>query len=197
MSHQKAIRLALWASGGGSNVEAIIQYFRSSPVFKPAILVTNNEHAGVLKRPCTACLEHLILKNDELNNSDYILRLLNIYRIDHIILAGYLKKIPKEVIQYFQGYILNIHPSLLPKYGGNKMYGSKVHEAVLEHNDQESGITIHHVDENYDTGRIIFQARCDISDCHNADEIAHRVQILEHEYYPRIIEQVIKSNGQL
>jgi phosphoribosylglycinamide formyltransferase 1 len=178
--------LIIFASGRGSNAAAIIDYFRGSNVAKVDLIVCNKANAGVLDIARNEHIPFLIVDKESFNETLFIDQLQS-YHPSLIILAGFFWKVPDGVIQAFRGHIINIHPALLPSYGGRGMYGHHVHNAVLAERRTESGITIHYVDEIYDNGDIILQARCPVFESDTADELALRIHRLEHFYYPRAI----------
>lgn len=182
------IRLALFASGSGSNVENIYNYFSNNTNFIISKVYCNNANAGVLERCKRLNLKSLVFKRHEFFESSLVLKDL-IETSDVIVLAGFLWKIPENIIQVFSDKIINIHPALLPKYGGKGMYGMNVHKTVKENNDAETGITIHFVNEKYDDGAIIFQEKTSLKPSDSIEEIAQKVHELEYKYYPKIIEQ--------
>jgi len=185
-------RLAIFASGSGTNAENIIRYFKDNEEIEIVLVLTNNKNAGVIKRSIKLNVPVFIFDRDQFYNSTMISGLLNENNIDFIVLAGFLWLIPVEIIKTYSNRIINIHPALLPKYGGKGMFGDHVHKAVKSNGDKETGITIHFVDENYDEGKIIFDAKCIIDpENENIDEIAAKVHQLEYKYYPEIIEQVL------
>ena len=184
--------IVLFASGSGSNVEKIIQYFKDKNNVTIASIFSNNAIAQVLEKAKFYQIEGHIVTKEELNTSQFAekVRKLN---PDLIILAGFLLKFPAEIISHFPNKIINIHPALLPKYGGKGMYGMHVHEAVLENNEMETGITIHYVNENYDEGAFIFQQSVTIEECSTAEDIAAKVLQLEHYHFPIIIEKLLTT----
>jgi formyltetrahydrofolate-dependent phosphoribosylglycinamide formyltransferase len=188
----KAINVAIFASGGGSNALQIINYFSSS-IIKIALVVCNKPAAGVLQVAAKAGIPSLLTEKERFFNGDNYISELQKHRINFIVLAGFLWKLPEALIKAYPKKIINIHPALLPKYGGNGMYGRHVHEAVIAYKEQQSGITIHYVDEQYDHGEIIFQAACAVDDNDTAETLAKKVQALEHEYYGRVIADVAVS----
>lgn len=188
------IKIAIFASGGGSNAEKIIQYFKEHPYIEVGIVVSNKVDAGVLKIAAANNINSLIITKSSFSKTNQVVAVLNSLSIDFVVLAGFLWLVPKSFIDAFPNKILNIHPSLLPKYGGKGMYGHFVHEAVKMNKDNESGMTIHVVNEKFDDGNIIFQASCPLDQKMNAPEIASEVLKLEHKYYPQIIEDFIKSS---
>lgn len=179
------------ASGKGSNARAICKYFKNHQQIEVNLLLSNSYDSGIPRLSYDTRISHSVFSKREFHDDVYFLEMLRQYQIDHIILAGFLWLLPEYLVQEFKGRILNIHPSLLPKYGGKGMYGGNVHRAVFENGDSESGITVHEVNEQYDDGAIVHQERVDISECENADEVAAKVLKLEHEMYPQIIEKFI------
>ena len=188
---QKTKHIAIFASGAGSNAQKIIDHFRNSDDAKVVLIVYNNPKAGVLTIAEKENIPTIIIERKKFYEDGY-LEELNKYKIDLIVLAGFLWKIPTLLIQSYQNKIINIHPALLPKYGGKNMYGNAVHEAVLNANEKESGITIHCVDEIYDHGKIIFQTRCKVDEYETLESLATKIHSLEHVHYPAIIEKLIK-----
>ena len=181
-------KLALFASGNGSNVKAILQYFKNNDTIKFPLICSNNPKAGVLGLAKDNNIPTFIFNKETFGTSNFIAELQN-FKIDGIILAGFLWKIPENLIDFYPDKILNIHPALLPKYGGKGMYGHYVHEAVKENNEIESGITIHVVNKNYDEGKILLQKKVSLNADDNADDIAAKVLKLEHEFYAQVIEK--------
>lgn len=188
------IRIVVFASGSGTNAENIINYFNESASVRITNVLCNNPNAQVFERcerllvPCT------LFEKENFFKEQTVLQFLLQEKTDYIILAGFLWKIPSNILQVFQNKIINIHPSLLPKYGGKGMYGMHVHNAVKANNELETGITIHYVNENYDEGAIIFQAKTALSSEDTPEKIAHKIHILEQEYFPKIIEKVLLEN---
>jgi len=187
------IRIAILASGGGSNAEAIIGYFKSHNSIEVAMVLSNRKNAYVLKRAKNHNIDHDSFTREDLNDETKLLKLLKEKEIDYIILAGFLMLIPSILTQAYMNRILNIHPALLPKYGGKGMYGHHVHEAVKINGEKISGMTIHLVNEQYDKGRILFQAEVEILVNDSAEDIAAKVLKLEHKHYPQIIESYISE----
>ena len=189
--------LAIFASGAGSNAQKIITHFKN--IKDPArtanvvLIVTNNPFAGVVKIAETENIPVLVIEKSRFNSNGYIEEL-KFYKIDFIVLAGFMWKIPEQLISVYPNKIVNIHPALLPKYGGKKMYGHYVHQAVIDAGEKESGITIHYVDELYDHGKVIFQAKCPISENDTPESLAEKIHVLEHQYYPVVIEKVLLSS---
>jgi len=185
-----AIRIALFASGSGSNAENIIRFFQNDPTFTFPVIVSNKVNAYVHERARTMGVPSITFAKDDFANGQKILDYLLDLEIDCIVLAGFLLKVPDEVTRAYPDKIINIHPSLLPKYGGKGMYGHYVHEAVAAAGETESGITIHYINEHYDEGNVIFQTKCEVLSGDTPDMIAEKVHALEYEYYPKIIRQL-------
>ncbi|HTJ15013.1 MAG TPA: formyltransferase family protein [Dinghuibacter sp.] len=185
------IRLALFASGSGTNAQKIIERFRSHPRITVDLVVCNKPGAGVLAIAAAAGIETLLIDRERFFRGDAYLPELRARGIDWIILAGFLWKVPSALIAGYPAHILNIHPALLPKYGGKGMYGHFVHEAVVAAREPQSGITIHLVDEQYDHGAHVFQATCDLSPSETPETLAVKIQALEHRYFPEVIEWTV------
>ncbi len=193
---QKTTKIAIFASGKGSNTNNIISYFKDISSIKIALILTDNSEAGVINVAKNNQIPfHILNKVDRVDYANCIEKLKNNH-IDFIVLAGYLKKIPESLILAFPEKIINIHPALLPKYGGKGMYGSKVHESVIAKKETKSGITIHFVDEQYDHGKIIFQQICDVSPMDSAETLAEKIHQLEYTHFPRVIYEVIQKQNQ-
>ena len=192
---QPVTRIAIFASGAGSNAQNIINHFATSPNIKIALIVCNKPGAGVLQIAGQAAIPSLLIEKERFFNGDNYLPELAKHKIDFIVLAGFLWKMPVGLVQAYPKKIINIHPALLPKYGGKGMYGSKVHEAVIAAREIESGITIHYVDEMYDHGEIIFQATCEVAENETAASLAQKIHVLEHANYPRVIANLIKKQN--
>lgn len=186
------IKLAIFASGGGSNAKAIINHFEEHDNICVRLIVSNKPKAGVLEHAAEHHIESYIVDKKLLDSDDFI-KDMAIRGIDFIILAGFLWKIPDRLILAYPNRILNIHPSLLPKYGGKGMYGMNVHRAVKEHQEETSGMTIHLVNQEYDKGRKLFQDEVALCREDTAEDIAAKVLKLEHKNYPRVIEQYVKT----
>ena len=182
--------IALFASGAGSNAQKIIEYFKGSTRVAVALVVCNKQGAGVLNIAEAASVPTLLIEREHFKNTGYVSELRS-RKIDFIVLAGFLWKLPVVLIAAFPGKIINIHPALLPAYGGKGMYGAAVHEAVIGSHDKKSGISIHLVDELYDHGRVLFQATCPVSQDDTAETLAVKIHRLEHEHYPAQIEKWI------
>lgn len=189
----KHVRLAILASGSGSNAEMICRYFSSENRVKIGIIISNKLEAQVHQRAARLGIPSMTISRETLTDGPAFAKILKNERIDFIILAGYLLKIPSELIATFPNRIINIHPALLPKYGGKGMYGHHVHQAVVDAKEHESGITIHMVNENYDEGSIIFQAKCPVYEEDSADDVAEKVHTLEHKHYPEVIGQLLRK----
>lgn len=185
-------RICILASGSGTNAQNIIEYFTKVENIEVSLVLSNKKEAYVLQRARMLGVSNKFFSREDLNNS-VVLKLLEEYRIDFIVLAGFLWLIPIDFLRTYPNRIVNIHPALLPKYGGKGMYGARVHEAVLENKEKESGISIHYVNEEYDKGNIIFQTRCKIEQGETADSLAKKVHQLEYEHYPRVIEELVDS----
>lgn len=188
-------KIAIFASGNGSNCENIIKHFSQSKVARVVLVVTNNPSAKVIKRAKRLDTDISIVPKDSISDSSIMLPLLREKCIDLIVLAGFMLFIPSFLIDNYPHRIVNIHPSLLPKYGGKGMYGMHVHEAVKENNEKESGITIHFVNNEYDRGEIIAQYSTPVSPDDSAEEIAEKVHKLEYAHYPSIIEKIIREEA--
>jgi phosphoribosylglycinamide formyltransferase-1 len=193
MGEMKQARLAIFLSGNGSNAEVIFQYFKHHPAIKVEMVLSNNPDAFGLERARKFSIPSKVFTRSQFRESEEVLQWLKEAGITHLVLAGFLWLVPVYLIRAFPHRIINIHPALLPKFGGKGMYGMKVHEAVKEAQDAQTGITIHEVDEKYDEGRTLFQAVCDIDISDTPKEIAEKVQRLEHLHYPRVIEAWISQ----
>ncbi|MEO6357953.1 MAG: phosphoribosylglycinamide formyltransferase [Ferruginibacter sp.] len=185
--------IAIFASGAGSNALKIINYFNAHPTTGTiTVIVCNKPGAGVLDIAKQYHINTMLLDKEQFFHSNYHIDELKKLGVQFIVLAGFLWKVPSPLIKAYPNKIINIHPALLPKYGGKGMYGTKVHEAVIAAGESESGITIHYVDELYDHGNIIFQATCKIEVGDDANALAQKIHLLEHQHYPAVIEQVLK-----
>lgn len=193
---ERITRLAIFASGTGSNAQMIITHFKNHPSIQVELIACNKPGAGVLTIAAAEKITTLLLEKEKFFRGNSYVDELRSAGIDFIILAGFLWKMPLPLIETYRNKIVNIHPALLPKYGGKGMYGSRVHEAVIDAGDEVSGITIHYVDEHYDNGDIIFQERVNINENETPESLANKIHELEHSNYPRIIEQLIlQPNG--
>lgn len=186
-------RIAIFASGSGSNAQKLMEHFKRSTEVEIALVLTNNPDAYVLQRADNFEIPSHIFDRQEFYHTDHIIALLKNLEIDLIVLAGFLWLIPKNLISEYPGRIVNIHPAILPKFGGKGMYGDHVHLAVMAAGETEGGITIHYVDENYDEGEYIHQAKYRIEKTDNLEMIKFKGQQLEHLHYPRIVESLIKK----
>ena len=188
----KMKHICIFASGSGTNAKNIIEYFKKRKNCEISLVLSNKKEAYVLQRAQLSGVSNSFFSKEDLHNYT-VLKLLKEYKIDFIVLAGFLWLIPIEFLRTYPNRIVNIHPALLPKYGGKGMYGARVHETVLENKEKESGISIHYVNEEYDKGNIIFQAKCKIEQGETADSLAKKVHKLEYEHYPRVIEELVDS----
>jgi formyltetrahydrofolate-dependent phosphoribosylglycinamide formyltransferase len=186
--------VAIFASGAGSNAQKIIDRFRTSDKIRIALIVCNKPGAGVLQIANTENIPVLMIAREQFFEGDGYLPELREKQIAFIVLAGFLWKLPSTLINAYPRRIVNIHPALLPGFGGKGMHGNNVHAAVIAAGEKESGITIHYVDEHYDNGDIIFQARCLVQKGDTPDTLAQRVHALEHKHYPAVIEQILDTN---
>jgi phosphoribosylglycinamide formyltransferase-1 len=187
----KKVKILILASGNGSNAENIINFFRDKFYEIEWWIITNNNKAGVIEKSKKLNIPFLILNKDQFNSSSALIEIEK-FNPSLIILAGFLLKISENIIEKFPDKIINIHPSLLPAYGGKGMYGMNVHNKIIENSENESGITIHYVNKNYDEGRIIFQKKLTIQYPCNSEELAKNIHVLEMEFFPKIIEDLIK-----
>ena len=184
-------KIAIFASGSGTNAQNIIEYFLNSNSIEVSLILSNKADAYVLERAKKLNVSTFSFTSKELKETNIVLETLENHKIDFIVLAGFLLMIPENLIKKFPNKIINIHPALLPKYGGKGMYGNKVHESVIDAKDTESGISIHYVNEKYDEGQIIFQAKCNIDKHDNAESLAQKIHKLEYKHYPKIIEDIV------
>ncbi|MBC7628091.1 phosphoribosylglycinamide formyltransferase [Ferruginibacter sp.] len=187
--------IAIFASGAGSNAKQIIEHFKFHTTIKVSLIVCNKQGAGVLKHAINHEVPTLFIEKERFFSGDGYVPQLFAASIDFIVLAGFLWKIPLSIIKAYPNKIINIHPALLPNYGGKGMYGTHVHTAVIDAGDNKSGISIHYVDEHYDNGDIIFQAYCDIEANDNPSTLADKIHLLEHQYYPNVVEKCIRNLG--
>jgi phosphoribosylglycinamide formyltransferase-1 len=185
--------IAIFASGSGTNAENLIRFFRTSPIGRVRIVLTNRPGAGVIKRAQSLEVETVVFNRDQFYGSDEVLDLLIERGIDFVVLAGFLWLVPESLLKAFEDKIVNIHPALLPKYGGKGMYGDKVHNAVIEAGDSESGITIHYVNHKYDEGDIIFQARCSLEPGDTPGSLAEKIHDLEYAHFPGVVEALLEK----
>jgi formyltetrahydrofolate-dependent phosphoribosylglycinamide formyltransferase len=189
----RPVSIAIFASGAGSNAQKIIDKFKGSKSVSISLIVCNKPGAGVLEIATKESIPSLVIDKDRFMEGDHYLEAIRKKQVDLIILAGFLWKIPSALISAYPQKIINIHPALLPKYGGKGMYGSRVHQAVIDAKEKESGITIHYVDEIYDHGKIILQAVCPVNEQDTADSLAAKVHALEHLHYPAVIGELVKK----
>jgi phosphoribosylglycinamide formyltransferase-1 len=183
--------IAIFASGSGTNAENIIKYFSTTNTAQVSLVLSNKRQATVLKRAEALNIRTLFFEHKEFYVTGKVLRYLTLYKIDFIVLAGFLWLVPENIIDYFEGRIINIHPALLPAYGGKGMYGDEVHKAVMADKAKVSGITVHYVNKQYDKGDIIFQSRCKIDKGETPESLAEKVHALEYLHYPKIIEDMV------
>ncbi|MFD1630904.1 phosphoribosylglycinamide formyltransferase [Pseudopedobacter beijingensis] len=186
-------RIAIFASGSGSNAQKIMEHFKNNEEAEVTLVLTNNPEAYVLQRADNFEIPTHIFDRSEFRDTDEIVSLLRNLEIDLIVLAGFLWLIPKNLIEAFPNRIINIHPSLLPAYGGKGMYGDHVHKSVLSNKETESGITIHYVNEHFDDGEIIYQGRFKIEPTDDLEMVKFKGQQLEHTHFPRVVENLLKK----
>ncbi|MEO7989320.1 MAG: phosphoribosylglycinamide formyltransferase [Chryseolinea sp.] len=186
-------RIAIFASGSGTNAEEILAYFDHHPTIDVVLLLSNNPSAFALTRAAKFNVPTKVFTKEIFKDSTDVLNWLLEKEVTHIVLAGFLWLVPFYLTQNFPGKIINIHPALLPKFGGKGMYGIRVHEAIKSAGEKETGITIHLVDEKYDEGEILFQASCPVVETDTPEQIANNVHVLEHAHYAKVIEQWIKG----
>ena len=184
-------KIAIFASGSGTNAENIYKYFSDKPNITIELILSNKKDAFVLKRAEKYNIKSVIFNRKHLYQTNYVLDILKAHKIDLLVLAGFLLLIPENIINSFSNKIINIHPALLPKYGGKGMYGDKVHRAVIENKESESGITIHYVNDKYDEGNIIFQEKFNIASNETVESLATKIHKLEYKYFPKIIEKIL------
>lgn len=185
--------IAIFASGTGSNARKIIEYFKNSPDARVALVVSNKKDAGVLEIAREHDIPTQVIDRQMFYETEDLLGILKKHKIGFVVLAGFLWLVPDYLLKTFEKKMVNIHPALLPKFGGKGMYGMRVHEAVKAASEQETGITIHWVNEHYDAGDIVFQAKCLVSPEDSPADIAHKVQQLEHRYFPEVIAGLLKK----
>ena len=185
-------QIAIFASGSGTNAENVMKYFADSSI-SVCRIYTNNSSAGVIERAASFSVPVTVFNRSQFYNSDYVLQQLKNDKTDYIILAGFLWLVPQKLIDAYPSKIINIHPALLPKYGGKGMYGDNVHKAVVANKETETGITIHLVDEKYDNGAVLFQASCPVTPQDSYSEVAQKVHELEYAHFPVVIEQFLNQ----
>ena len=188
-------KIAIFASGAGTNAENIAQYFSKNDKIKVALIVSNNPKAGVLERAARLGIPSRTFPKADFTSGEPVAELLQTYEIDFIVLAGFLCMVSDVLLHAFPNRIVNIHPALLPKFGGKGMYGMHVHEAVVAAGETETGITIHYINERYDEGTVIFQASCPVLPTDTPEEVAANVHKLEYEYYPKVVEQLLNASN--
>jgi phosphoribosylglycinamide formyltransferase-1 len=186
-------KIVVFASGSGTNAENVIKYFSAKNTGNVVAVFTNNANAKVIERAKNLDVTTIIFPKDDLN-SGKVLQNLNSFQPDLIVLAGFLLKFPENIIEAYPNQIVNIHPALLPKYGGKGMYGMYIHKAIVENNEKETGITIHYVNENYDEGNIIFQQTVGLSETDTPDDVAAKIHTLEQKHFPEEIEKLLLTN---
>ncbi len=184
-------KLAIFASGRGSNARKIIEHFKGHDTISVALIVSNKKNAGVLDIARDYDIPSLVIDRKILYNNKTLLKKLQEYQVNFVVLAGFLLLIPQYLIEFYNNKIINIHPALLPKYGGKGMYGMNVHQAVKAAGEKETGISIHYVNEHFDEGKIIFQASCTLGQVDSPEDIARKIHQLEHRYYPQVIEALL------
>ena len=185
--------IAIFASGSGTNAENIIRYFQENDLIRVALVLSNRSDAYVLERAHRLQVPSEVFLKEDWVSGEQILALLHEYHIDFIVLAGFLVRVPERLLHAYPDKIINIHPALLPRFGGKGMYGDRVHEAVVAAGEKESGITIHYINEHYDEGNAIFQATCPVLPTDSPDDVAKKVHALEYEHFPQVIEQVLRN----
>ena len=185
--------IAIFASGSGTNAENIIKYFSNQKSAKVALVLSNKRQAMVLKRAEENNVRPVFFEHDDLYLTGKVLGDLLFYKIDFVVLAGFLWLVPESIVEKYSGRMISIHPALLPRYGGKGMYGSVVHKAVISNGESESGITIHYVNKVYDDGDIIFQAKCNVEPTDTPDTLASKVHDLEYLHFPRVIEELVSK----
>ncbi|OIN56716.1 phosphoribosylglycinamide formyltransferase [Arsenicibacter rosenii] len=185
-------RIAIFASGSGSNAEKIADYFAGRTDVEISLILSNNPKAGVIDRARRLHIPVLLFDRTTFYQTDRITQFLLAQHVDLVVLAGFMWLVPAGLVAAFPDKIVNIHPALLPKYGGKGMYGHFVHEAVVAAGERESGITIHFVNNHYDEGAPVFQASCVVEPTDTPDDVARKVQVLEHEHFPRVVDELLK-----
>ena len=186
-------KIVVFASGSGSNAERITTYFSEKGSAQVSLILCNNLQAGVLERAKRLDIPSLVFNRQAFYKTNVVLDVLKTQQPDLIVLAGFLWKVPENLITAYPNRIHNIHPSLLPKYGGKGMYGARVHQAVVANSETESGITIHYVNEHYDEGNILFQAKTQVLPTDTADSLAEKIHLLEYEHFPKVIEKWLET----
>lgn len=189
-------RIVVFASGSGTNAENLIKYFNESPIGSVVLVLTNNPQAKVLDRCKILKVSALSFNRIAIYERQDVLDILKAAQPNLIVLAGFLWKFPENILHQFPNKVINIHPALLPKYGGKGMYGNFVHEAVVANKEVETGITIHYVNEHYDEGAVIFQAKCDVTPSDTSETVASKIHELEMEHFPKVVEKILLSQPQ-
>lgn len=187
-------KIAILVSGTGTNAINIIEYFEKNSVADVALVVSNKTDALAVEKAQNKGVKTIVFNNESFKKNSLVLNYLKSESIDFIVLAGFLMKVPNDIIHAYPNKIVNLHPSLLPKYGGKGMYGNRVHRAVIEAQESESGISIHFVNEEYDEGAIIFQAKVSVEKKDSVEVLAQKIRQLEHRFFPKIVEQVISKS---
>jgi len=191
--HRVSKKIVVFASGSGTNTENIIKYFQKSDLIEVVAVFSNKRTAKVLKRAHDLDVKALFFDKHAFIDTNEVLNVLKDINPDLIVLAGFLWLFPNKILRKFPNKVINIHPALLPKYGGKGMFGDKVHEAVIAQKEKETGITIHYVNEKYDEGEIIFQASIPVEPHYNASDIASRIHQLEYQHFPEVIQNILES----
>jgi phosphoribosylglycinamide formyltransferase-1 len=186
-------RIAIFASGRGTNASAIMDYFKHSSSAEVVLLLSNNPEAHVLQRAKSFGIAAKVFTKEQFYENGQVLKWLHELKTTHVALAGFLWIIPPTLVREFPGRIINIHPALLPKFGGKGMYGMNVHEVVKTSGELETGITVHIVNENYDDGEVLFQVKCNVEPGDTSEQIAEKVHQLEYDHYPKVIEQWVQG----
>lgn len=184
--------IAIFASGSGTNAENLIRFFRTNPKGRVKLVLTNRSDAGVIEKAERLDVEVVVFDREGLYQKGTVLQFLKNHQIDFIVLAGFLWLVPDKILKAYENKIVNIHPALLPKYGGKGMYGRFVHEAVIGAGERKSGITIHRVNQHYDEGDILFQVTCSLDRGETPESLASKIHQLEYEHYPRVVEELLK-----
>ena len=187
------IRIGIFASGEGTNAQRFMDYFKDNGEIAISLIITNNPKANVINRAGKMGIACMVIDRNTFYNTNKVVDELK-EKVDFIVLAGFMWMVPENLIKAFRGKMVNIHPALLPAYGGKGMYGMNVHKAVVANREKKSGITIHFVNEHYDEGKIIFQEECPVSDRDTPETLAENIHRLEHEFYPKVVEKLLLGN---
>jgi len=185
--------IAIFASGSGTNAENLIRFFRTGFSGQVCLVLSNKKDAGVIQRAQSHDIEVIVFNREQFYETGEVLNVLKQREIDFVVLAGFLWLVPPSLLEAYENKVINIHPALLPKYGGKGMYGSHVHEAVIANGEAESGITIHYLNQKYDEGDVIFQARCPVESDDTPETLAARIHALEYEHYPKVVEKLLQE----